>query len=90
MPLLKGLATALKPGGTVVILDPAYDRTGETDSNRPSTKTSVYKEAGESGFDLVRTESFLSNDNIFVLRPRSAVRSGPKDRAGWRRFALPG
>ena len=70
--LLRNLATALKPGGTVVILDPAFDRTGESDSNRPSTVESVRKEASEAGFDLVRTESFLPNDNIFVLRPRSS------------------
>jgi len=87
--LLRNLATALKPGGTVVILDPAYDRTGETDSNRPSTAESVHKEAGEAGFSLVRTESFLPNDNIFVLRPRAggpaargANRSGGRDQRG--------
>lgn len=71
MALLRNLATTLKPDGTVVIVDPAFDRTGESDSRRPSTVESVRKEAGEAGFDLVRTESFLPNDNIFVLRPRA-------------------
>jgi len=72
--LLKNVATSLKPAGTVVILDPASERTGERDSDRPSTIDSVRKEAAEAGFELVRTETFLPNDNIFILRPRTPAR----------------
>jgi len=69
--LLRKVATSLKPGGTVVILDPASERTGERDSNRPSTTDSVRKEAAEAGFELARTETFLPGDNIFILRQRT-------------------
>ena len=72
--LLANLTPSLKPGGTVVILDPACDRNGEPDSNRPSTVESVRREAADAGFDLVRTETFLPNDNIFILRPRDGLR----------------
>lgn len=68
--LLRNLAPALKPGATVAILDPAYDRTGETDSDRPSTKELVAREAAAAGFELVRVETFLPMDNIFILRLR--------------------
>ena len=68
--LLQNIPTSLKPGGRVVILDPAYDRTRETDSPRPSTPESVAKEAAEAGFELARTDASLPSDNIFVLKPR--------------------
>ncbi len=69
--LLKNLIPSLKTGATVVIIDPAPERGGEKDSHRPSTKTSVEEEAGEAGFELIRTETFLPKDNIFILRVKS-------------------
>jgi ubiquinone/menaquinone biosynthesis C-methylase UbiE len=39
--LLENLALSLKPGATVVIVDPAYDRTGDKDSDRPTTRERV-------------------------------------------------
>jgi len=71
--LLKNLAPSLKPGASVVILDPAPDRGGERDSDRPSTAESVAREAAEAGFELVRTETFLPKDNIFLLKRRQPV-----------------
>jgi ubiquinone/menaquinone biosynthesis C-methylase UbiE len=66
--LLKNLIPSLKTGATVVIIDPAPERGGEKDSHRPSTKTSVEKETEKAGFELIRTETFLPKDNIFILR----------------------
>jgi ubiquinone/menaquinone biosynthesis C-methylase UbiE len=66
--LLKNLIPSLKAGATVVIIDPAPERGGERDSHRPSTKASVEKEAEKAGFELIRTETFLPKDNIFILR----------------------
>jgi ubiquinone/menaquinone biosynthesis C-methylase UbiE len=66
--LLKNLIPSLRTGATVVIIDPAPERGGEKDSHRPTTKASVEKEAGKAGFELIRTETFLTKDNIFILR----------------------
>lgn len=73
--LLKNLAPALKPGAALVILDPDPDRGGERDSSRPSTAGSVAREAVEAGFELVRTETFLPKDNIFILRLKASPTS---------------
>ena len=75
VPLLKNLATSLKPGATLVILDPAYDRTGEQDSDRPTTRDRVEREAAEAGYDLVLSDTSLPRDNIFILRPKDGRQS---------------
>ncbi len=69
VPFLRNLKSSLKPGATVVILDPAYERTKEKDSDRPSTRASVEREARQAGFELVRVDGFLPRDDIFILRP---------------------
>ncbi len=66
--LLKNLIPSLKPDALVVIIDPDPDREGEKDSKRPSSKNSVGKEARAAGFELVRVETFLPRDLIFILR----------------------
>ncbi|TFG79924.1 MAG: methyltransferase domain-containing protein [Chrysiogenales bacterium] len=65
--LLKNLIPSLKPGAPVVILDPDPEREGELDSKRPSSRKSLEKEAGAAGFKLVRMETFLPRDLIFIL-----------------------
>jgi ubiquinone/menaquinone biosynthesis C-methylase UbiE len=71
--LLKNLKASLKPGATVVILDPDPERGGERDSERPSSAESVRKEAEAAGYELVKTETFLPKDLIFVLRVKAAA-----------------
>lgn len=66
--LLRNLASSLKPGATVVIVDPAYDRTGDKDSDRPTTRERVEAEAAEAGYELVEVNASLPRDNIFILR----------------------
>ena len=70
--LLKNLALSLKPGATVVIVDPAYDRVGEKDSDRPSTRERVEAEAAEAGYELAAMDASLPRDNIFILRRKGA------------------
>jgi SAM-dependent methyltransferase len=66
--LLRNLASSLKPGATLVIVDPAYDRTGDKDSDRPTTRERVDAEAAEAGYELVGINASLPRDNIFILR----------------------
>ncbi|MFC2158295.1 class I SAM-dependent methyltransferase [Acidobacteriota bacterium] len=66
--LLKNLKASLKPGAPVVILDPSYIRTGEKDSDRPTTRERVEREAREAGYELIRMESFLPEDDIYILK----------------------
>jgi ubiquinone/menaquinone biosynthesis C-methylase UbiE len=66
--LLENLKLSLKPGATVVILDPAVERGGERDSPEATTREKVERDAGEAGYELVRVEEFLPRDNIFILK----------------------
>jgi ubiquinone/menaquinone biosynthesis C-methylase UbiE len=69
--LMKNLTSSLKPGATVVIIDPDPEVEGEKDSHRPTTKASVEQEVGKAGFELLRMETFLPKDNISILRVKT-------------------
>jgi len=64
--ILKSIIPNLKKGAKIVILDPNPEK--EIDSDRPSTKERVEKEALEAGYELVEMLTFLPMDNIFILK----------------------
>ena len=74
--LLKGLRPAMKAGATLAILDPRDDENDEEfgiDRSKPDVKIPLIKERIEksakgAGSELVRVETFLSNDYIFILK----------------------
>lgn len=68
--LLRNLIPSLKPGGTVVIVDPdpVKNRGGKSPENRSPEQ--IRREAGEAGFEVVRIDTFLKLDNIYILRTR--------------------
>jgi ubiquinone/menaquinone biosynthesis C-methylase UbiE len=70
--LLRNLIPGLKPGGTVVIVDPdpIKNRGGRSPENRSPDQ--IRREAGEAGFEVVRVETFLKLDNLYVLEVRSS------------------
>ncbi len=65
--LLKNLLPALKPGATVVLVEPDPVR-GPGGSDHGVAPERMRAEAEQAGFELVRTETFLQEDLIFVLR----------------------
>ena len=68
--LLKSLKPALKSGSTVVLVEPDPVR-GPGGSDHGVSPERMRKEAAEAGFELVRTDTFLPEDLLFVLRMRS-------------------
>jgi SAM-dependent methyltransferase len=70
VPLLKSLMPALKSGGTVILVEPDPVR-GPGGSDHGVSPERMRKEASEAGFELVRTETFLPEDLLFVLRVKS-------------------
>ncbi len=78
-PLFKNLISGLKPGAPLIIIDPVDSEidmekefAGEPiDPNRPTIKERVEKAAGEAGFELVRVETFLPKDYIFILEVKN-------------------
>lgn len=70
--LLRNLAPSLKPGATVAIVDADPARSGNTDPNESISLERMKREAGEAGYEVIRVETFLRRDNIFILRPKTA------------------
>ncbi len=68
--LLRNLIPSLKPRGTVVIVDPdpIKNKGGKSPENRSPDQ--IRCEAGDAGFEVVRIETFLKLDNLYVLRVR--------------------
>jgi len=65
--MLKSLRPALKPGATVVLVEPDPVR-GPGGPDHGISVERMRQEAEEAGFELVRTETILPEDLIFVLR----------------------
>jgi ubiquinone/menaquinone biosynthesis C-methylase UbiE len=78
-PLFKNLKSGLKPGASFVIIDPIDSEidlerevVGEKiDPNRPTIKERVEKAAEEAGFAIIRVETFLPKDYIFILKVKN-------------------
>ena len=65
--LLKNLPPYLKPNATVVLVQPDPVR-GPGGKDHGVSPERMRKEAAEAGFRLVRTETFLPEDLIFILQ----------------------
>jgi len=78
--LLRNLARYLKPGATVVLLEPVpaeteeeikaeTDRTGRRPGNiQAVSKKSLENDAARAGFEIVRADASLKMDTLFILR----------------------
>lgn len=80
--LLRNLKHSLKPGARLVILDPhdeEIDREFGIDRSKPGSKTPTIKErigatAKAAGYDLIKIETFLPRDYIFILTPATQIK----------------
>ena len=74
--ILKNLKHSLKPGATVVILDPPDAEideeikmdTGKFDPNRPTIKERIETGAAATGYKVVKILTFLPKDTIYILQ----------------------
>lgn len=66
LPLLKNLPKSLKPGGTVVLVEPKPGLVYEGQDHGISPER-MRRDAEQAGFKLERTEKYLEEDFIFIL-----------------------
>jgi ubiquinone/menaquinone biosynthesis C-methylase UbiE len=64
----KNLKKYLKPGANVVIIDKDPDRWGRG-WDHFMTKEAILDSVKKSGYELIRLETFLEKDNIYIFRP---------------------
>jgi poly(3-hydroxybutyrate) depolymerase len=75
--LLRRLVPALKPGANVAIVDPDPIKDPDRSGRESTSREKMEREAGQAGFEILRVEDFLKNDNIFILRAKPALLSFP-------------
>jgi ubiquinone/menaquinone biosynthesis C-methylase UbiE len=66
--LLKNLKSSLKPGATVVVIDPDPAKEPGRPASEYTPRDKIEREAAAAGFEIARIETFLSRDSIFILR----------------------
>ncbi len=80
--LLKNLIPSLKSGATIVIIDPDPEKDEDRGGHESTSADKMRREAVRAGLQVVRIETFLERDNIFILQVRDAGESGDQGAAG--------
>ncbi len=70
--LMKNLKEALKSNGILIVVDHDPEKLpGESWADHTTPKEKLLKEADEAGYELHSIETFLTRDNIFILRRKN-------------------
>ena len=69
--LVRNAIPALKPGGTLAIVECDPVKTGWDDHGCTDAEA-MPRQLERAGYEMVRVETFLEQDNIFIARPREA------------------
>jgi ubiquinone/menaquinone biosynthesis C-methylase UbiE len=68
-PLVRNLRPSLRPGGTLVIVECDPEKVDWGKEEGCTSRKDMAKELNEAGFEILRTLTFLNEDNIFIARP---------------------
>jgi len=70
VPLIRNLLPSLKPDGILAIVECDPDKVDWGAEEGCTLKKDMVKELEEAGFEVVRIETFLNEDNIYIARPK--------------------
>jgi SAM-dependent methyltransferase len=73
LPLLRNIVPCLKPDGVLAIVECDPDKTDWGEKEGCHQKRVMVKELKEAGFEVVRVDTFLNEDNIYIGRPVGKV-----------------
>jgi precorrin-6B methylase 2 len=68
--LVRNLIPTLKPEGILVIVEHDPEKMGR--GSHMTSKKELVEQAGQAGFELVKIETFLKDDNIYFFGPKQA------------------
>ncbi len=71
LPLIRNIAPSLKQGATLAIVECDPEKVDWGKEEGCTSRRGMAGELREAGFELVRTETFLDEDNIYIAKPRS-------------------
>lgn len=70
--LLRNLIPCLKPGGIVAVVEHDPEKSGDEFLKESTSQDALRKQADDAGFEVVRVETFLEKDNIYILRVKGS------------------
>lgn len=68
VPLIRNILPSLKPDGILAIVECDPDKTDWGAEHECSSKENMEKDLEEAGFEIVRVETFLNEDNIYIAK----------------------
>ena len=69
VPLIRNLLPSLKPDGILAIVECDPDKVDWGKEEGCTRKKDMVRELKEAGFEVVRIETFLNEDNIYIAKP---------------------
>ena len=69
VPLIRNLLPSLKPDGILAIVECDPDKVDWGAEHGCASKENMEKDLEEAGFEIVRVETFLNEDNIYIAKP---------------------
>jgi SAM-dependent methyltransferase len=75
--LMKNLLPSLKPGATVVVIDPDPAKDPGEPQSEYTPREKIEREAAEAGFVIDRVETFLPRDGLFILKAKGQSGRAP-------------
>ncbi len=67
--LIRNIIPCLKATGILAIVDTEPEKSG-FGSNHSTPKEEILAQLDEAGYELIRVETFLPDDNIYICRPK--------------------
>lgn len=69
--LVRNIIPALKPGAVLAIVEATLGKP-EASVGHATRKEEFIEQMEEAGYDVIRIETFLSRDNIYIMRPKDS------------------
>lgn len=69
VPIIRNIRPSLKPDGMLVIVECDPEKVDWGDEHRCSRKEDMIGDLRKAGFEVVRIETFLNEDSIYIAKP---------------------
>lgn len=71
VPLIRNIRASLRDGGRLAIVECDPEKVDWGKEEGCTSRGDMARELEEAGFEIVRVETFLNEDNIYIARPRA-------------------
>ncbi|UCC39513.1 MAG: class I SAM-dependent methyltransferase [Candidatus Aminicenantes bacterium] len=79
VPLIRNILPSLKSSGVLAIVECDPDKVDWGKEEGCTGKKDMVKELDKAGFKIIRIETFLNEDNIYIAKPKKEIREKAKE-----------